>query len=91
MRRTFSGNAAGPAAKLMTRCSDPTVVEAEAHRIETDLVRVVRLMVLGLVKWIKDWDIDLGFKEGIWVWFPMRNEFVDAAIIVDLEEKTKSI
>jgi len=48
-------------------------------------------MVLGLVKWIKDWDIDLGFKEGIWVWFPMRNEFVDAAIIVDLEEKTKSI
>lgn len=76
---------------MKTRCSDSTVVEAEAHRIEMDLVLVVRLMVLGLVKWIKDWEIiDLGFREGIWVWFPMRNEFVDAAIIVDLEESQNS-
>lgn len=66
------------------------MVEAEAHRIEMDLVLVVRLMVLGFVKWMKDWEIDLGFKEGIWVWFPMRNEFVDAAIIVDLEESQNS-
>ena len=71
MRRTFSGRAAGPAAKLMTR----SVVEA-AHLMERGLV-----LVEGRVRWRRDLEMGLGLREGRWVWFPRRREFVDAHIV----------